>query len=170
MSFVKRLIAGILLLLPTHAFAAERVAIEHIGCETYTVGETGHSEQCPGPAGRALVIHDRRDRVDVEILEDGQTRGTDVLRLSGHLGPGRRDLNREESFWWTSKAKNPEALILSFLVEPRPYEESLPFTLVFRVDGTTACVVAKLHEGSTRTLDDVFGAFGDLKCRQSFGE
>ena len=160
----------VFLMVSLQALAGERVetSLENPPCVTFTVGESGHSDRCEGVAGYQLIIHDRRDRIDLEIVRPGKTRNAQVLRLSDYLGPGRRDFRQKQAAWLLNDHNEPTALSLDFDVEPQAYQESLPFTLVIRLGRSEDCIVATIGEGSRRTLDDIFGKLHTLRCRTPF--
>ena len=150
------------------AYTITPVPLDDAHCETFTVGESGHSERCQGPGGFDLIIHDRRDRVDIEVVHPGEKRNPDVLRLSGYLGPGRRNIRTKTVDWITDKNALPVGFALHFDVEPQAYETNIPFTLVLRISKDNACVVATIGEASSRTVEGLLKKFDELECRKPF--
>ena len=155
-----------------HAQNIVEHALDEANCQTFTVGESGHSERCIGPLGYGLIIHDRRSRIDIEILYPGDDRGAKVHRLVDFLGDGQRHLAKPSIRWLIdgeSKTAKVVAFAMRFDVEPQPYELSIPLALVFRVGiGDRECVIATLGQGSKRVLDDVMKGHKQAKCRLAF--
>lgn len=148
------------------------IPLDQAHCQTFSVGESGHSERCRGPLGYGLIVHDRRSRVDIEILYPGEERGAKVHRLVNFLGDGQRYLALPSIRWLTSgEGENAKAVAFSmrFDVEPQAYELFIPLTLVFRMEkGERECVIATLSEGSKRKLDEVMKSYAKAKCRPAF--
>ena len=148
------------------------IPLDQAHCKTFSVGESGHSERCRGPLDYGLIVHDRRSRVDIEILYPGEERGAKVHRLVNFLGDGQRYLALPSIRWLTSgEGENAKAVAFAmhFDVEPQAYELFIPLTLVFRVEkGERECVFATLGEGSKRKLDEVMKSYAQAKCRPAF--
>lgn len=159
-------------IMAAHAEVFVDMLLDQATCKTFTVGESGHSDRCSGPYGYGLIIHDRRSRIDIEILYPGDDRGATVHRLVDFLGDGQRYF-REPTIRWliTGEGESAKvaALAMGFDVEPQPYELSIPLTLVMRVEkGERECVFATLGESSKRSLDTVMKQYKEARCRPAF--
>ena len=148
-------------------------------CETFTVGESGHSDRCPGPVVKGgnyqLIVHDRRARIDLEIVRPGEKRGKEVLRLSDYLGAGQRSFDRKAARWLVEEVagqRTLKSLALGFEVEPEPYVQPIPLKLIIRLDaqGANDCVIATVSGADIKRADKLMRNADGRKCLPAFAQ
>lgn len=142
--------------------------LDETACETFSIGESGYSEYCSTLGGFGLVLHHRGARIDLEFVRPGETRGAHVHRLFDYLGDGQQRLALRSTRLLHDSGK-PLAQALFFSVEPQPYVEDIPITLIFRLDDKEGdCVIATIGSGNKRSVEDIFATLESQRCRTPF--